>query len=116
MSLHHGCNANICIAFTSSRGLGFARADLDWDNAQDEDWVHLQTHPECLPLSLEGYTIDTDTGAATDCDLGWVCGYASALDALEQELSVDEWWGLSPAAFAALCKRFEVGAYERPAC
>lgn len=116
MSLHHGCNAYIFIAFTSPRGLGFARAETDWDNVQPEDESWLDENPECLPLSLEGYAIDTETGAATDCGLGWVCGYSTALDALEQELGVDEWWELSPTAFDALCRRFGVGAYEQPAC
>lgn len=116
MSLHFGCDAYICIAFTSSQGIGFARADADWDNVLPEDDAWVEQHPECLPLSLEGYTIDPDTGAATDCDLGWVCGYTTALEALEQELDIEEWWELAPAAYGQLCRRFEVGAYERSAC
>lgn len=112
MSLHHGCDAYIFIAFTNSEGLGFARAEEDWGNALEEDKEYLEQNPECLPLSLEGYVIDTETGAAKSCDLGWVCGYTAALDALEQELELDEWWELSRDAFDALCERFAVGAYE----
>ena len=116
MSLRYGCDAYICIAFVNASGGGFARADTDWENVLDEDEVWLEQHPECLPLSLEGYTIDPNTGAATDCDLGWVCGYATAAEALVRELGITEWWELAPTAYDRLCKRFKVGAYERSAC
>lgn len=105
-------NNNAYIAFTNTEGVGFARAEEDWDNVLEEDEEYLEEHPDALPLSLEGYVIDTETGAAEDLNLGWVCGYTSAPMALEQELHPREWWVLAPAAFEALCARFKVGAYE----
>ena len=105
-------NNNAYIGFFSDSFIGFVRAEEDWDNVLDEDEEYLEEHPDALPLSLEGYAIDLETGAARDLDLGWVCGYTSAPMALEQELHPREWWVLSPDAFDALCKLFEVGAYE----
>lgn len=112
MSLHHGCNAYIYIAFAAHGSIGFARAEEDWENVLEEDEEYLEEHPDALPLSLEGYVINTETGTARDLDLGWVCGYTFALEALEQELQPSAWYELSPSAFDALCERFEVGAYE----
>ncbi len=115
MNLRYGSAEQVCIFFASRAGFGFASAWEDWDNASAEDETFLDENPECLPLMLEGFAINEESGSAADLKLGWVCGYQLALAALLRELEIIEWWELSPAAYDALCERFEVGSYEPPA-